>query len=284
MSEPFTHRVPTRGSSTRLAVHEQGEGPLVVLVHGAGGSAETSFVGLVPALVRSGHRVVAVDLPGRATAPLGGWTIEGVADVLAATVRDLGERPAVVVGHSLGGVISASMAARHPCVTSELLLAAVPHARDGRLPLVTGLWRHLFATDRRALAQHLVLTTASRTWVAGLDPVDVSSLVEMAEYLVSEDTDVHLELAGTGDPAADLERITARITVVLGDEDVLVPLDAWGSAAVAGRVDRLTWRGGHDVLAQNQQEAAALVARLAARAANGSTTPAPVAAVAHGRP
>lgn len=263
MSHTPAHRPPARGTTSRLTVHDQGAGPLVVLVHGAGGSGETSFLTLAPALARSGHRVVAVDLPGRATAPAGGWTIESVGDVLAATIRDLGEEPAVVVGHSLGGVVVASMAARHPGLTSRILLAAVPHARDGRLLLVTELWRHLFRTDRRALAQHLVLTTAARSWVAGLDPVDVSSLVEMAEYLVSEDTDVHLELAGTGDPAADLVRIRAHVTVVLGDEDVLVPLDAWEAVGAGGHVDRLVWPGGHDVLAQNPQDAEALVASLA---------------------
>jgi pimeloyl-ACP methyl ester carboxylesterase len=43
---------------------EGGEGEPVVLVHGLGGSAELDWTKLIPQLVRGGHHVFALDLPG----------------------------------------------------------------------------------------------------------------------------------------------------------------------------------------------------------------------------
>ena len=45
----------------RVAVEEEGDGPVVVCVHGLGGSSNT-YTPLMPALAR--HRVVRIDLPG----------------------------------------------------------------------------------------------------------------------------------------------------------------------------------------------------------------------------
>ena len=45
----------------RMVVEDEGDGPVVVCVHGLGGTSN-SFSPLMPALAR--HRVIRVDLPG----------------------------------------------------------------------------------------------------------------------------------------------------------------------------------------------------------------------------
>jgi pimeloyl-ACP methyl ester carboxylesterase len=71
----------------------------------------------------STHRVVAVDLRGhgRSSAPDDGYQVQSLSADLLAVVDHLGCGPVVVVGHSLGGAIVASMAAERP----EHVLAVV---------------------------------------------------------------------------------------------------------------------------------------------------------------
>jgi len=75
-----------------------------VLVHGAwhGGWC---WERVVPLLEAEGHRVDAVDLPGRGTnpAPPSGMTLDANARHVADRVRAAGE-PVVLAGHSMGGI------------------------------------------------------------------------------------------------------------------------------------------------------------------------------------
>jgi len=246
---------------TAVPVIDRGEGPPVVLVHGAGGSAATSFAAAVPVLARR-QRVLAVDLPEPVTAPAGGWTLDTVADAVADAVAARTDVPVLLLGHSLGAAVVARIAVRHPRLAHDVVLAAAPLTRDARLWLTTRLWARLFALDRTALAEHLVLTTTSPSWLAGLDEADVADLVRLAAELVPDSTGLHLDLAEATDLAADVPRIAARVTAVLGEEDPLVPVAPWTAAAASGLVGALVWPGGHDVLAQNPHELAALVAGL----------------------
>ena len=212
-----------------LEVIDRGEGPAVVLVHGAGATAATTFAASLPALAR-GHRVLAVDLPGEEGQPDDGWTLDAVADALAATVTSRVEGPALLIGHSLGASVVARAALRHPHLARRVVLAAAPWSPDSRLWLTTRLWRRLHAVDRTALAEHLVLTTTSPSWLATLHREDAADLVRLAAELVPEATGVHLQLAEQTDLAADLAGLEAEIHVVLGEEDQLVPIVPWTAA------------------------------------------------------
>jgi len=106
----------------RLHVEAAGpeDGPPVVFLHGVSGSMRT--YAWLPEEIAEGRRIVRVDLRGHGDsehAP-GAYDIdsygEDVADLLRETVR----RPAVLVGHSLGGVVAWWVAQRHP----ELVVAA----------------------------------------------------------------------------------------------------------------------------------------------------------------
>ncbi|MBM9464449.1 alpha/beta hydrolase [Aeromicrobium sp. YIM 150415] len=245
-----------------LEVIDRGEGPAVVLVHGAGATAATTFAASLPALAR-GHRVLAVDLPGEEDGPADGWTLDAVADALAATVVSRVDGPVLLLGHSLGASVIARTALRHPQLAHRVVVVAAPWSTDSRLWLTTRLWRRLYTIDRTALAEHLVLSTTSPSWLATLHRDDAADLVRLAAELVPGSTGVHLQLAEQTDLAGDLAGLEAEVHVVLGEEDQLVPTAPW--AAVEGSTVRQVhiWPGGHDVLAQNPHELVALVARLA---------------------
>lgn len=94
----------------RWHVQEAGEGPTVLLLHGAGGATQ-SWRGLFPLLAQHYH-VVAPDLPGQGFTRIGQRMRLGLrpmAEDLARLSAQQGWRPAVIVGHSAGGVLALEM-------------------------------------------------------------------------------------------------------------------------------------------------------------------------------
>lgn len=97
----------------RWHVQEMGEGPLILMLHGAGGSTQ-SWRHLMPLLARHA-RVVAVDLPGQGFTKSGSKQRHGLptmAQDIAALCTAQDWHPAALIGHSAGGAIALEMA-RH---------------------------------------------------------------------------------------------------------------------------------------------------------------------------
>jgi pimeloyl-ACP methyl ester carboxylesterase len=96
------------------------DAPVVVFLHGVSGSART--YGFLPAAITAGRRIVRLDLRGHgesAHAP-GTYLIERYGADVAEVLQRAAGRPAVLVGHSLGGVAAWWVAQRRP----ELVAAA----------------------------------------------------------------------------------------------------------------------------------------------------------------
>ncbi|MFE9659587.1 alpha/beta fold hydrolase [Streptomyces sp. NPDC005955] len=138
MSQPaqvtdLTHRlVPSPAGRTHLV--EQGEGPLVLLVHGFPESWY-SWRHQLPVLAAAGHRTVAVDVRGygrssRPADPAAYGMLDLVEDQVA-VVRALGARTAVIVGHDWGATIAAHAALLRPDVFRAVGLLSVPYAPPG---------------------------------------------------------------------------------------------------------------------------------------------------------
>ncbi|OLZ65363.1 alpha/beta hydrolase [Streptomyces sp. IMTB 2501] len=99
---------------TLLHAHDYGgDGPQLVLLHGYGRSL-TDWDASAPSLA-AGHRVLAVDLPGHGSSPgISRWTIPTVVRHIADTLDAHGVPEAVVVGHSLGGLVAVEYARANP--------------------------------------------------------------------------------------------------------------------------------------------------------------------------
>ena len=141
---PVTERrLPLAGIPT--AVLEGGDGPPVVLLHGAGEFA-ARWLRVIPDLMTT-HRVVAPDLPGHGASGLPDDPLD--ADRVLAWLGELIERtcpsPPALVGHLLGGAIAARFASDHGDRLGRLVLVdalglsrfragAEVRARPARLP------------------------------------------------------------------------------------------------------------------------------------------------------
>jgi pimeloyl-ACP methyl ester carboxylesterase len=111
---------------------------IALLIHGW----SSSWYALSPLLplVRDRYRVIAVDLPGYGESPPlpTRATIPVYADLLATLIEELSDKPAVLIGHSMGGMISLTMTLRHPELVERMIL--VCPTISGRLSVFINLF------------------------------------------------------------------------------------------------------------------------------------------------
>ena len=114
-------------SGVRLHVRDSGprDAPAVILIHGFGASLHTWEPWAQ--VLEADHRVIRFDLPGSglsAPDPTGDYTDARSLQLLIALMDRLGIAHASVVGHSIGGRIAWTFAARHPERVDRLVLVA----------------------------------------------------------------------------------------------------------------------------------------------------------------
>lgn len=143
---------PYRAASRHIAckphlwhVQEVGEGPLLLLLHGAGGATH-SFRHLIPLLIPQ-YRIVALDLPGQGISVLGArgrCGLDPVAEDIAALIRHQGWQPFAIIGHSAGAAIAQRLA--------EILPLKAVVGINSALGAFEGLEGWLFPVMAKALA------------------------------------------------------------------------------------------------------------------------------------
>lgn len=147
-----------------------GSGPTFVLVHGLGGSL-LNWALVAPGLAATG-RVLALDLAGFGLTPLAGRGASVMANsrLVDAFLAALDLPPVVMVGNSMGGMITLLQAARRPASLEAMVLvdAALPRARDvvaQPSPKVAALFA-MYAAGR--VGEELVRRRARRLGPEGL--------------------------------------------------------------------------------------------------------------------
>jgi pimeloyl-ACP methyl ester carboxylesterase len=233
-------------------------GPVFVCVHGLGGSL-LNWAPVAPELSRRG-RVLAMDLGGFGMTPAGdrGTSVGANWRLLDGFLNALDAAPAVLVGNSMGGMLSLIEAAHHPSKVDRLILvdAVFPRARAIRAqpsPRVSALFA-LYANRR--LGQWLLSTRARRLGPerlvretlriiaadsASIDPTLVAAMVELArrrmdfEYATRAFLDaarsIFQEQAFPSRYRALVRSVRAPALVIHGDGDPLVPVGAAREAA-----------------------------------------------------
>jgi pimeloyl-ACP methyl ester carboxylesterase len=216
-----------------MVVYEAGRGNAreIMLVHGIGQEGARDYRDHVAWLQRSFH-VVAVDLPGFGASDKANalYSPANYARVLKHVASRFLHGSFVLVGHSMGAVVSLRYAAMYPddvqrlvvidapgvlhqySVTSQYLahfgLEFVPPAADP-LDWLTSLARKLLApVERLHLDPQIILSSPQlRERLLGADPAKIAGLAVVSENLQQE-----------------LPKVRAETLVVWGAHDTLAPL------------------------------------------------------------
>jgi pimeloyl-ACP methyl ester carboxylesterase/CRP-like cAMP-binding protein len=231
-----------------IFVEESGpeKAPLAVLIHGWSSSSFT-WAPVLPALNRR-YRCVAIDLPGFGSSPVPTRTptIDWFADLVAGVIEKLGwERPALVLGHSMGGQIAATLALNHPALVEQLVL--LNPALSGRLSTRVNVFLapHVYA-ERFPIMESIIHVLAQTPldytdWL--LKPSNFAERATVSEEAYSRiRADARRRGQGRtraacfgamrdGDLRGRLGRIEAPALVLWGAEDNIVPLRDAGLVA-----------------------------------------------------
>ncbi len=237
-SDLVHHEVPVSDGGAIHAV-ERGSGPAIVLLHGV-----TLGVGVwVHQLAALGatHRVVAIDQRGHGSSVAGtdGYSFERMGEDVVEVLAALEVTDAVLVGHSMGGMIALTLAvAGHPGlgrhVGALVLLATAagpllpsPLVRLAAVGVLGGAGRGLRFSERRGrglIPQRDVATWMSRSNF-GLRPDPAA--VEYARRLITAMSPTAMAgLLGplfSYDVHDDLSTVDVPTRVVVGDRDLLTP-------------------------------------------------------------
>ncbi len=240
-----------------------GSGEPLVLVHGLGGSA-LNWMAVGPALAESGHHVLALDLAGFGRTPLGRLksTIRNNQALLDAFIRQVAGGRAVLVGNSMGGLVSVLEAADHPERVSRLVLVcpALPGSRRRRFDLTVWMFfvfllaplgAEAFLRSRgRKRGPAVVVRETLRVCCsdprkvpqdavrAHIDLARERMSMAWSERALVQAARSLLALLARGRFAGTLDEVRAPVLLIQGREDRLVP----AQASIAAARDRPGWR------------------------------------------
>jgi pimeloyl-ACP methyl ester carboxylesterase len=115
----------------RIAITRFGQGPALVVLHGIG-SRGTSWLPIAERLAQR-YDVIAIDQRGHGASshPEQGYLIPDYAADLAGVLDQLGLEAPLIMGHSLGGMVTLEWARRHPGRAAALVIEDSPMRRGG---------------------------------------------------------------------------------------------------------------------------------------------------------
>jgi pimeloyl-ACP methyl ester carboxylesterase len=235
------------------------DGPLLVMVHGLGGSL-VNWAALAP-LLTGACRVLAVDLIGFGRTKAGTHSTSVTANqrMLNRFLREVAGDAAILVGNSMGGTITILQAARHPETVRALVLIdpALPSQPGSRpSPMVTasfglysvpGVGRAMLKARRQMRSPEQLAMDVLR--LCCVDPARVPADVleqhmELArDRLGHPDIDAHFLAAARSlmvllrtrrtSYLATMKEIPVPVLLLHGEKDRLVPIRAARAVAAA---------------------------------------------------
>ena len=255
---------PAPGAPTR---------PPVLLMHGIGGGREAwgdagSATGA--ALAEAGFSALALDFPGYGlSAPIDPFDLAGLARSVIALIDALGAGAAVLVGHSMGGMVAQEVAALAPGRVAGLVLASTSPAfgKPG------GDWQRGFLQSRFApLDAGLGMAgLAAQLVPAMVAPGTAPAVIAAAQALMAGVPEATYRSAVSAliafDRRADLPAIRVPTLVITGEHDATAPPEVSRRMAerIPGAVCTIVPGAGHLLnLEQPQAFNAALLAHLRA--------------------
>lgn len=224
---------------TSIEVLDVGAGEVPVLfLHGLGSDA-AGWQAQLDEFSRL-HRCIAWTMPGYgSSASLAETSFPALADAASSLLEDLG--PAVVVGHSMGGMIAMELTLRHPELVAGLVLVATSavFGKPG-----SDFNKNFLATRLAPLDNGLTPCDIAPDVVAGLlgsepDPEASALAIKSMCRISAAAYRVALDCLVTWDRRETLADIGCSCLCLAGGEDITAPVEAMKSLTRRIRTARL---------------------------------------------
>jgi len=219
----------------KFAYLEEGEGPLVLLVHGFPDTAHT-WDAVRPAVARAGFRAVAPWTRGYAPTEIpvqDAYDSDTLGTDIVALIDALGHDDATVVGHDWGASAAFSAAGIAPAKVRQLITLGIPHPAT-IVPTPRLLWtaRHFFRLGRKHAARGVrkgnmaYIDELVRRWSPAWNvPASETDHVKEAFAVPGclEAALGYYRAARPGVPPAQRKRVTMPAVAFAGTDDAIDP-------------------------------------------------------------
>lgn len=246
------------GEGLSLAVHEVGEGPPVVFLHGSGpgASGPSNFGANARALAAQGYRAILIDSLGygQSSKPVDrDYTLEVMAGAALRALSAMGVERATFVGNSQGGAQAIWIALHHPERVHKLVLMAPGglEAREVYMGLrgIRSMMRCLYGPEGLT-REGLAIVFERQVY----DPALVPAGVIDERYEVARGQPLHVfQSMRVPDQSDRLVELTMPVLALWGMDDQFCPVS--GAHKVAERVPSarvvLLTRCGHWVMVEH---------------------------------
>ena len=254
MTDAGPARGKARVNGVELAYEIGGSGPTLVLISGLGQNS-LAWAGVVGAF-RQHFRTLVFDNrgTGQSEVPPGPWTIDDMADDVAALIAHLDLGPASVVGWSLGGSVLQSLLIRHGAsLRAGVLLNALPNYTT-----VQHRWLDAQLALRRSGVAPEAVATMTLPWA--LSPLILSDHARTAALVDAmvrnpwptgiEGYSAQAEAIRVYDSTPGLPDVRTPTLVLVGAEDILTPIAQSQQIAslIPGAELVVLGKGGHSMV------------------------------------
>jgi pimeloyl-ACP methyl ester carboxylesterase len=258
-----------------LQVREAGPpaAPTIVLLHGFAGSLHW-WEREVP-LLDTRYHVLSFDLLGHggSSKPSGGYSMEHQAQLVDEALHRLGVHRALIVGHSMGGLVATALATRDRALAAGVAVVdSPPTSASGKLPFTArmGFVPVLGQALRSAVITNGIVSQALQSAFAPGYPVPHQFVSDFWRMTYTSYTDSHREDGGYLDHRSLPTRLAALglpLLVVYGMQDRIVSPTAIREdfASVPGVRIVPVARAGHSPMVEKPFATAAALLPFAAR-------------------
>ena len=280
--DDVVHREIAMRDGGEIHLIERGEGPPLMLLHGASLSSEAWSYQLRD--LAPNHRVIALDLRGHGLSTAGheGVTISAMADDVDEVLIALDLSDVVLAGHSMGGMVCLRLARHHPELVGTRIGAIALIGTSCGLGVPVPSWGRLSAAVSRVAGAGVGIWRPARTALPTGDtgylasrigfgrrarPVEV---VETLRMLRATEPEVFTGLVGevlAFEEREEFGGVEVPVVVAVGTSDHLTP-PLYARRLVAGfeNATLVEYEGaGHMLMYERRAEISDLLDKLSAR-------------------